>query len=924
MADLTSDELRGALDRQTDKWLSGMQKIMQGKDPKTNSGSSSGGSGGSIFGGSSKDLTGFKKAIQNAESALGHLGGKELTQMAGHVTNTSTSVLSFAKELGKGSSLTSKFGIGLAAASAAGAEIAHTLEKSLSVYQQTRDYGQDFNGSILNMHLAAAQARMPLEQFTGALKKYNESVAIVGQKSFGQFSVGLRSSLMDVGQLGLTTDQLNDVVGNYMNTMMMFGKLQTTSTQQATMSMRNLAIESSALAQASGKSRMQLMTDTNQAMNLATLRAVAMNKEGAAGSAFTENMTAATMFMAALPGEAGKTLSTMLAETVGNGSALLTSSMTDFTKAGMYGVGNLMEGMADKIKSGKKIDTSEMANFYKEFLAEGAEAKETLEYQAATGNESAKKMLAMYEDMSAHQGQFTEQALKDAEANQKKQDAVTKAMTNFETVFNFITGAIKEKFFQSIIDFTNSDSFATLSGEMKELGTQVGDLWSKVFTPENIQAASTVVVSLFKILAGVGSAIMSVVNVVLRGFNALADKIGGVVTVLGALGIALAARWLWKKAQKEIADSKARVNAFQGTRDGVSAAIRPLVANSALRVVDIAHGGSAAVESAGGEFDGAHKRRLDRLDKVARGRAAQEMAAGGGGGRLGRFGKKLGGFGRKLAGGGKYAGAVGIASSLGGAALDMAPDFKGKDTLSSALQFGAMGAQVGMMFGPLGAAIGGGIGALTGVIAANWEPIKTALSSAMSWIGGVFNSMFDWFGKFFKFTPLGMVIDLFKLVSDKGISGAWDTIKTNISSVFDTVVGVFSGIADWLGSKFDWLSKFDVMGAIRKALSFVPGIGGVLVKTFDGVVGAVTGGAASSSGGPAVPNVEVDTLKKRVDDLAKQLAQQQKDNQTLHKQLDKLIATVQHGNSTNAAVNGAILDATKKGNDIIGNPLNGM
>jgi hypothetical protein len=57
------------------------------------------------------------------------------------------------------------------------------------------------------------------------------------------------------------------------------------------------------------------------------------------------------------------------------------------------------------------------------------------------------------------------------------------------------------------------------------------------------------------------------------------------------------------------------------------------------------------------------------------------------------------------------------------------PDFKGKETTMSALDYGLLGAQIGEFFGPWGAAIGAAAGALVGILIPNIESVGKALGS---------------------------------------------------------------------------------------------------------------------------------------------------------------------------------------------------
>jgi uncharacterized coiled-coil protein SlyX len=69
--------------------------------------------------------------------------------------------------------------------------------------------------------------------------------------------------------------------------------------------------------------------------------------------------------------------------------------------------------------------------------------------------------------------------------------------------------------------------------------------------------------------------------------------------------------------------------------------------------------------------------------------------------------------------------------------------------------------------------------------------------------------------------------------------------------------------------------------------------------------------------------LEVSQMENTIATLRSQLATTQKDNATMHKQLATLIEKIEHGNNQSAALLGANLNATKKGNQIMSDPLTG-
>jgi hypothetical protein len=222
--------------------------------------------------------------------------------------------------------------------------------------------------------------------------------------------------------------------------------------------------------------------------------------------------------------------------------------------------------------------------------------------------------------------------------------------------------------------------------------------------------------------------------------------------------------------------------------------------------------------------------------------AGRGLTGGGGlgGGRFGKIGKGLGKAGRFLGKGG----IGGLAAGAAGMAIDtFAPeDMPGKDTISSMLEYGGLGATIGSVIPGVGTAVGAGIGAAVGAIVANWDEVKKGIVDAWNTVGDTFSGMWDWFKNIdifgalktlFSYSPLGYVIK------------NWDEVKGGIT-------GVFGGIGDIFTNVFGWLGSLDVKGMVRDAISAIPlpfGLGDKIISMFD----SMTPQASSKPAAPAAP-----------------------------------------------------------------------
>jgi hypothetical protein len=171
------------------------------------------------------------------------------------------------------------------------------------------------------------------------------------------------------------------------------------------------------------------------------------------------------------------------------------------------------------------------------------------------------------------------------------------------------------------------------------------------------------------------------------------------------------------------------------------------------------------------------------------------------------------GIGRMARGGGLAA--------VAGLGFDLLPDFKGKDTISSALSMGGLGAQIGSMILPgVGTAIGGGLGAAAGVAIANWEPIKNGIAAGFGKLQEWSGSVGNFIKNDMKWTPIGAAFNLFDTIKENGIMGTLEIFKNNIGDFFDTALGAFGKFGDWIASKFEWAKNWDVTKLLRSSQSY--------------------------------------------------------------------------------------------------------
>lgn len=501
---------------------------------------------------------GLKKTTQASLAAANKMGS--LASAAG---NAASSLTTIARAFGAGGALMA---------------IAKQLDETTDMYRKVNSYGQEFSGSMLQMQLAAAGAALPLEQFAEAVKNNARVLSTVGTKAFFDLNKQLRNSMTDVGQLGMTTGQLNTFMGNYMETQRLYGNVSGAMTEKSVASMKNLAIETQKAALATGANRDELAKATQEVLRDTTLRA-RMSQLGANGNdAFSKSLMVATTYMTALPGEAGKTLSQMLAQSVGRGSALLADQTAQFAEAGMMGVTDMMDNLSRKIQAGTATG-QDVAEFNRQFVAEGERNMETLKLQAASGNKAAEQTIRMILE--------AKESLKKPIEDPAKQKGITNFMLNFQNLLENLSGTIRTKFFggleklmQGFEGFTESPAFKAFQEKIGGMAERLGKFLSETITPERLIAFGEGLASTAEAVVKFATFILTGVEKVTNAFGWLSDKIGVLGASIAVFATYMGGKFLIKQAGSLLAEKFT----IGGRQENLSQALNRFAAGNSLRV----------------------------------------------------------------------------------------------------------------------------------------------------------------------------------------------------------------------------------------------------------------------------------------------------------------------------------------------------
>lgn len=825
-----------------------------------------------------KEFTSKKKElVKGLDNITGSLSktDKELATLYRQTKDASANTIGLATNLKSMAAWT------LAATTAISASVG-VVKQSVDSFRELSNIGQTFGGSMLKMQMAAADAALPLEEFTKLLKQNSLVIAATGVKGFTDMGKSLRASLRDFDMLNLTTQNLNEYLGEYAETQRLYGHAANMSSYNSTESMKSLALETTKMSELTGKNRLEVLKHSQIAMRDNSMISRMMLMAGTNTEAFSRSTQKAVTYMAALPGEAGTTLSRMLAQTVGRGAAELTDDMQMFIDGGITGMGSLMNTLGQKIKNGNATE-ADLEAARQDFLAEAHRNYAGIKWNADMGNESAKKVVGIIAEMESLKGK----KLQEWRENQQ----ATSALMGFQETVSQLSGQIRTKLlisfehvFKAVSKFTTTESFAKLAKNFSVLSDRIVAFFTRAVTEENLSAIGNGILMFIKGAMEVGSAISSIVSVIAKGMIKLQDAFGTIGAIVASV--------LLYQGGKKLAGAGARYagnkavdiyRRYKGTSEiggGGLAGVRNV--NGALAVYITNAGGAAGGLGAGdggtgGSSNKGGRKRRGVMGKIADGAKSVGRAAWRNKGAIGKVG---------LAGAATYG-----ASKL----LEASPDFAGKGAVESGVNIAGLagtGAMLGSMVMPgVGTAIGGILGGLTGTaieLYDNWDAITTASSDAMSSLGGGISAALSSV-KNFDSTALkaNMSSNIDSAISS--VSGVMSNVNANVSSMFSWASNLVS-TKD--GSLFGDITSFArdtfkstetalaTAGSLLQGIPVMGGVASVLASNMSGVANKPSGGAA---------NINTDMMAEQIKAMQANTARMERENSELRNTMAKVL-----------------------------------
>jgi hypothetical protein len=372
--------------------------------------------------------------------------------------------------------------------------LTQTIKKSTDVYREFYSAGMTFNGSMLQMHIAAADASMSLSEYKDAMIKNSDVAArLGGPQAFGGLIRQSKEAFLNVGMLGMTSGELVENLGEYYRTMSVLGPMDEKSRTDSIDSFKDLIQETTALSSITGRNRREMLKNIQDAAKntISVSRLLMLPKDEAEKA--QKNMSMVNAVLSGFGEKSGSFFTQSLAEAMGEGGLALSTFGTELAQAGLGNMIPVMDSLATKVIQGT-ASQDDAAQSIEQFQNSVKANLPALHMQARAGNAAAKAAIDMYTEMNAT-GKTAAELAEKMEKNRKEQEKLapmTKFFQTLGTTIDLFTSKFKSAFLGRFIKVFDNFQGTALDNWIKNfpgkiekladhLGEKFGDMVAKFF-----------------------------------------------------------------------------------------------------------------------------------------------------------------------------------------------------------------------------------------------------------------------------------------------------------------------------------------------------------------------------------------------------------------------------------------------------------
>ena len=355
----------------------------------------------------------------------------------------------------------------------AGTQFVKLFTDSLDAFRETSSVGASFNNDLIQLRVAAANAAMPLDEFTSMVGKNSKLMGALGgtvtqgATAFANMSKEIRTS--DFGQqmqgLGMTTGDINDYLSGYLEIQQRSGKLNKQIGDEERAGAQAYMVEMDKLTKVTGVSRQQSQDALRTAMKDGRSLNLASKLSGQALANFQAGLTLMNTTMD--PAAVGS-LTNMMSGVIDPGDRF--AKMLSQASPGIMGfqraLGKGELSVREQIAGYKEQESAigdYLSGFSEEQIARDANLKQLKEYQAS---------LAKYKEMNIEQ----------AEAEQASKNEITTAMGSMRQIFDNIIGKMTSAFLTGDTFKKIQAGLTSISEKFLQYAPKIGDMFANLIT----------------------------------------------------------------------------------------------------------------------------------------------------------------------------------------------------------------------------------------------------------------------------------------------------------------------------------------------------------------------------------------------------------------------------------------------------------
>lgn len=433
-------------------------------------------------------------------------------------------------------------------------------------YQEMSEAGTRFSDSLFGMAKAALETGTSIEEYA-RINKRNSTVAASLATSRTGGLVGLaaqvRKNAEQFGSFGYTVEQLDDLVGDYAETLRLQGRTEDMARSDAQDSFLKVAATADTLASQFGKSRKEIMDTAMAAQRDEVYRAKLAGLNAEQAKQYGDSFGAAIIGLSAQAGEAGKMLSKMLAQTAAfDGRSYNTQAARElFNKVLPEGT-TMMQKLYENVSADGDNALKYQNDFVKGLKASIKANRQNLMYLAeGTGAEAehARRLLDMDANLKEASDDQIRHQLENNRLQKRNQDALTKVTLNLENIWMRLSSDILGKFLpliqrpmesiaKGLERFSNSPTFSKIEKTFSNLGEGLSKWIDNFMSNERMESFAQWIEKTVTSMTGWVTSLTSddidgffaklstAGTVVMTAFELIGKAIGGALWALNKLG----------------------------------------------------------------------------------------------------------------------------------------------------------------------------------------------------------------------------------------------------------------------------------------------------------------------------------------------------------------------------------------------------